>query len=316
MRCGFCSDALGVHSPRPAIYNEVVDAVFDERLLVRRRKEPLGVGFVFGEEEVARAFAMELVLTQPAMARLDCEATACQVGAGTKRRQPIVASPGPRVPEPKCREYVEFRGFWTAIRCGYANKKIVRIHLGVFERNIEVAVLAQDARVPQLEFRSLLWPAVIYRHELLVGKARVRITVEHPHVAVGRRTVGVEIHFLHVLTVGTLRAGHTEQAFLQDWIAAVPERERQTKPLFEIRDAADSILAPTEGARPGVIVRKIIPSIAVCAVILSHGAPGALREIGTPQMPPLVIVILREALLLGVHQGRLAIKNRKSATPN
>ena len=46
--------------------------------------------------------------------------------------------------------------------------------LAYSKRNIEVAVLAQDARVPQLEFRLVFGSATIYRHELLKGKARLR----------------------------------------------------------------------------------------------------------------------------------------------
>src|SRR5207237_8491039 len=71
MRRGLCPHALGIHRLDPPIDDKIVDAVFDERVSVRRRKEARGVGFVLGEKQIARAFAVQLVVTQRAMACLD-----------------------------------------------------------------------------------------------------------------------------------------------------------------------------------------------------------------------------------------------------
>ena len=61
-------------------------------------------------------------------------------------------------------------------------------------------------------------------------------------------------------------------------------------------------------------MRKIIPGVAVCAVILAHRAPGTLGQIWPPEMPRLgVRFVFRETQLLGVHHRRLAIKNPQFA---
>ena len=116
-----------------------------------------------------------------------------------------------------------------------------------------------------------------------------------------RRAVRVEINFLHVFTVVSLRTGHTEKALLQERVPPVPKPEGETKPLLEIANAADPVFAPAIRARSRLLVRKIIPGIAVRAVILAHRSPGPLRQVRSPKMPALVLVIFREALLLGVH---------------
>src|SRR5438045_9067671 len=61
-------------------------------------------------------------------------------------------------------------------------------------------------------------------------------------------------------------------------------------------------------------MRKIIPGVAVGAVILAHRAPGALGQIRPPEMPRFgVRLVFRETQLFGVHHRRLAIKNPQFA---
>ena len=114
-----------------------------------------------------------------------------------------------------------------------------------------------------------------------------------------------EKDFLHILAVVSLRTRQTKEAFLEDGIALIPEGESKTEPLFEIRNATDSIFAPAVRASASVFVRKIIPGVASRTVILPDGAPLPFAQIRTPQMPALfAIVILLETLLFGVHEMR------------
>ena len=55
--------------------------------------------------------------------------------------------------------------------------------------------------------------------------------------------------------------------------------------LLVVADAGDAILAPVIGARARLIVGKVVPSVAVLAVVLPYGSPLALAEIGPPQLP-------------------------------
>ena len=71
----------------------------------------------------------------------------------------------------------------------------------------------------------------------------------------------------------SLRTRKTKEAFLEDGIALIPESESKTESLLEIRDAADSIFAPTVSAGACVVVREIIPSVAVRTVIFPYRAP-------------------------------------------
>src|SRR2546423_435258 len=174
-------------------------------------------------------------------------------------------------------------------------------------------MLAQNAGVPELRLRRVFRPTFICGDQLLVGKRCLRIAVEHPHVAVARRAIRVEINFFHVLAVVPLRTRHAEKPLLQKRIAPVPERERQTESLFEIADAANSIFAPAKRAGARLLVRKIIPGVPIGAVILAHGSPGPLGEVWPPKMPALVLSVFGQALVLGVHKNRLPVKNRKSA---
>jgi hypothetical protein len=202
------------------------------------------------------------------------------------------------------------RGLGTAVGRRQANKDVVRIDLGVFDYDIEVALVAEKAQVPQFDFRIALGTAGIHRHQLVVGKRALRITVKHPHIGMGGSIVDVEINFLHVFAVRPLRSRHAKEPLLQDGVPPVPKRKGQTEPLLEIANSTDAILAPAIGARPSVIVREIIPGIAVGAVIFPHRSPGALRQIRPPQMPALVLVILSEAFLLGIHRPNPMLSSR------
>lgn len=67
--------------------------------------------------------------------------------------------------------------------------------------------------------------------------------------------------------------GRAEQAFLKDCVVTVPERKRETGPLFLIADASQSVLAPPIGAGAGLVMGEEISDVPVVAIILLHGAP-------------------------------------------
>ena len=115
----------------------------------------------------------------------------------------------------------------------------------------------------------------------------MRILVEITQQTVGRRGVEIEIIFLHVLAAVTLRAGQSEGALLQDGVAAVPQSQGKAQLLPIVADAAETVFAPTIGPRARLIVREIVPGLAVGAVVFAHGSPRPLGEIGSPQPPVL-----------------------------
>src|SRR5262245_6704970 len=101
----------------------------------------------------------------------------------------------------------------------------------------------------------------------------------------GRRGVEVIIQFLHVLAMAALAVGQAKQAFLKNRILAVPQREREAEPRLLVAEAGETVLAPAIDAAAGVVVREIIPGIAVGRIVFAHRAPLALGKIRPPTTP-------------------------------
>src|ERR1700692_4821639 len=117
-----------------------------------------------------------------------------------------------------------------------------------------------------------------------------------------RRGIEVVIIILDVLTVIAFGPSEAEQALLQDRIAAIPEGESKTKPLVIVTDTGDAILGPAIGARASMIMREVIPSGPIRAVIFTRISPGTFGEVGSPTSPVfLPAVRLQNAIALSVH---------------
>src|SRR5207237_7942918 len=120
-----------------------------------------------------------------------------------------------------------------------------------------------------------------------------------------RRVVEEEVTLLQVLAVVALVVREPEQPFLEKRIAAVPEREREADMLMPIAQAREAVLVPAERARARVIVRKVIPRIAVGAVVLADGAPRPFGHVRTPALPVRApFGGVRQTLPFGGHSWR------------
>ena len=175
--------------------------------------------------------------------------------------------------------------------------------LGVLDEDVEVAVVVEDAGVEQLELRLVLAAAAVLLDQPGVGKLALRILVEHLQVGVRRRGVEVVVELLDVLAVVALAVGQAEEALLEDRVAAVPQGQRQAEALLVVADAGEAVLAPAVGAAAGVVVREVVPGVAVGAVVLADGAPLPLAQVRPPAPPRLLAetVFFQPALLLGVN---------------
>src|SRR3954449_4946813 len=100
-----------------------------------------------------------------------------------------------------------------------------------------------------------------------------------------RQPVDVPPVLLDVLAVVPLRPGQPEHPLLQDRVVPVPERERQAELVADVRDPGHAVLVPAVRARAGVIVREGTPGVTALRVVLAHGAPRALAQIGAPLVP-------------------------------
>src|SRR5215467_4568590 len=101
----------------------------------------------------------------------------------------------------------------------------------------------------------------------------------------GRRAVEVEVVFLDVLAVIPFAVGQPKQALLENGILRVPQRQGEAKVLLVVRDAGKAVLAPSIGPGARLIVTEVVPGISRLAVVLAHGSPLTLAEVGPPFLP-------------------------------
>ena len=100
-----------------------------------------------------------------------------------------------------------------------------------------------------------------------------------------RRAVNVVIDLFDVFAVIALTIAQAKEPLFQNRIAAVPQCQRKTQDLVFVRDAANAVLAPSISTGARLIVSKIVPRIAIGAVIFADGAPLAFTQIWTPFLP-------------------------------
>ncbi len=120
-------------------------------------------------------------------------------------------------------------GFRPAVVHRDANEDVRRRLLRVFRNNIEIAVLVEGAGVDQFELRIEIAAASVLLDELRIGKRALRIFIERLQVGMRGRRVQVVVALLDVLAVIPFAVGQAEQAFFQNRIAAVPERQRKAQ---------------------------------------------------------------------------------------
>ena len=120
-----------------------------------------------------------------------------------------------------------------------------------------------------------------------------------------------------VLAVVALAVGQPEQPLLQDRIAAVPQRQRETPAQVVVAPAGNPVLAPAIGAAAGVVVREMVPGRAVGAVILPHRPPLPLAEIGPPVPPRHAGLARRQPPAFGgVEQVVQRLSSNRACSPH
>src|SRR5262249_40288213 len=94
-----------------------------------------------------------------------------------------------------------------------------------------------------------------------------------------------EIILLDVLSVVALLICQAEHPLLEDGVLFIPERDGQANVLPVVTEAAQTVLVPAVGAAAGVVVGEVVPGVPVGAVVLAHGPPRALAQVGAPALP-------------------------------
>src|SRR5271156_4971497 len=140
--------------------------------------------------------------------------------------------------------------------------------LGIFHKNIEVAIFVEDSGIQEFIFHVATIPLSVLLNQIAVGESRLRILVQVLHVGVSGRAVEVEVVFLSVFAVVCLAVRQAENTFLQYRILAVPQTDAEAEPLFVIADSGQTILAPVISAGTGLVMSEVVPGISIVTVVL------------------------------------------------
>src|SRR5262249_49344402 len=95
----------------------------------------------------------------------------------------------------------------------------------------------------------------------------------------------IEVVLLDVLATVAFARRQPEQPLLEDRILSVPERGGEDEQLIAIADRGEAVFAPAIRLAARLVVREIVPRVAVRAVVLAHRAPRPLRGVASPAPP-------------------------------
>ena len=135
-------------------------------------------------------------------------------------------SPRPLVTKPKLGQHVQRGRLATAIDGGDAHQNVLDVAFGVLDRDVEVLVVGEDARIDQFVLARVAAAARIFLAQVAIREGALRIPVEALEVCVRRKRVEVPPVFFDVLAVIALMAPEAVQAFLDDLVVFVPKRRR------------------------------------------------------------------------------------------
>src|SRR5271157_1390933 len=122
--------------------------------------------------------------------------------------------------------------FRTSIVDRDSDQRVFRIVLGIFHKDIKISIVIENSGVKQFVLKLFPRTPRVGLHQVEIGKFLLRVFVQVLHVRVGGGTVEIEVVFLDVFAVVALIVCQAKQALLQDGVAAVPQRQRETKLLL------------------------------------------------------------------------------------
>src|SRR5215831_7376967 len=195
------------------------------------------------------------------------------------------------------------RCFRAAIADANPHQNILGRSLAIFDEHIKVAIFMESVCVDQLKLGVEFASATIFFDEPGIGVCALRVLVQHLEIRMRWRGIQVIVKLLHVFAVIAFAIGETKNTFLQNGVFSVPEGQRQTEALMIVAEAGNGIFTPTIGAAARLVVTEVIPSSSIGTIILAHGSPLTLAQVGSPEAPSCSPTIgLFQSLLLR-HRG-------------
>ncbi|MGQ9914635.1 MAG: hypothetical protein ACUVQQ_09850 [Thermogutta sp.] len=110
----------------------------------------------------------------------------------------------------------------TTVIGGDVHEDVLGISLGVLHEHIIVAIALKRIGIEEFKLRFVSAASGVGFDELTVGKRALRILVQHSQVGMAGRRIQVVVDFLHVLAVVPLGIRQSEEAFLEERVAAIP----------------------------------------------------------------------------------------------
>ena len=231
-----------------------------------------------------------------------------------------ISIPGPGVAEPGGGQHVDGLVVRALVGELDGHQQVVRAGLGVVHLGDPVPVPVKRAGVDQLVLGLVTVPAGVGIDQVLIRERALRVVVTPPVPGVARDGVQVPPVLLDVLAVVALRPGQPEGALLQDRVAPVPQGQGQAQPLVDVAEPGQAILSPPVGPGPRLVVRQVVPGVAVGAVVLPHRAPLPLADVRPPpvplpglQQPVLELSEFGYPVTLGAHRAPSLFRGHPSA---
>src|ERR1700760_4325857 len=94
--------------------------------------------------------------------------------------------------------------------------------------------------------------------------------------------VQIEVIFLYILAVVALAVREPEQTLFKNRVLAIPQGHAKAQQLPVIADAGDTVFTPAIGPGARLVMSKIVPCIAILAVIFTHRSPLTFTEVRPP----------------------------------
>jgi hypothetical protein len=95
----------------------------------------------------------------------------------------------------------------------YAHENVIRTDLCVFKKDVEVAIILEDACIDKLILEVFPGTSAICLNKIHIRVLTLGILIEVFHVAVCGRRVEIEVILLNVFAVVSFTIGKTEEAF-------------------------------------------------------------------------------------------------------
>jgi len=166
------------------------------------------------------------------------------IGDLLQRRLGRTGPPCPGVAKPQRRQNVHGGGIRAAIGQADLDEDVFRRLLRIFHKDVEITILVENAGIEQLVLHVAAVAPTVGFGQIVVGKCRMRILVQILHIRMRRRAVEVEVVFFDIFAVVALAVRQTEEAFLEDWITAIPQGHTEAERLLVVADAGKTVFPP------------------------------------------------------------------------